>query len=128
MRRLLQRCMSDCYPTCIGMVADLPYAEAIRLVHPFRLKGSDYYTDDDQAIKALRKLGFRVRKRYLKNFSKLKDAAIIVVNFKPEDKNYDGHVVVWDPVSQEVFDPDPESKWVPAFIYEEYVEYVLILT
>ena len=126
MRRLYQRYATDCYPTCIGMVADLSYAQAIRLVHPFRFKGSAYSTDDNRGIQVLRNLGFRVRKRYLKNFTKLKQLAIVII-VDPEGKT-EGHAVVWDPVNKEILDPDRKALWTPISFYQQHIDYVLILT
>jgi ABC-type bacteriocin/lantibiotic exporter with double-glycine peptidase domain len=123
MKHIYQRYASDCFPTCIAMVSGIPYAEAVRRVHPFRFKGWSYETTDERGIQVLRSLGFKVRKRYLDNFSKLKHPAIIAVNLDGS-----GHVVVWDPIRRKILDPYSSYGHEPTSFYEKHMEYVLILS
>ena len=121
MKHVLQRYATDCYPACIAMVADISLTEAIRLVHPFRLKGSLYLTDDDRAVTVLRRLGFKVRKRYKLDLAQLNDRAIIAVSVGDE-----GHVAVWDPIKKKIL--DPSGRKIPDYWYLWHFEYVLLLT
>lgn len=123
MRHIYQRYASDCFPTCIAMVAGISHREAMRLVHPFHLKGWDYETYDHQAVRTLRLLGFKVRKRYLKNFTQLKDAAILAITHEGGP-----HVAVWDPVSKQVLEPSRTDRYLPHSWYKERLDYVFIIT
>lgn len=126
MKHILQRYATDCYPACIAMVADISLTEAIRLVHPFRLKGSLYLTEDDRGVQVLRSLGFKVRKRLKLDMAQLNDRAIIAVAGIDGD---DGHVAVWDPIKKKILDPGRESySQLPNYWYLCHFEYVLILT
>jgi len=123
MKHVIQRYATDCYPACIAMVADISLTKAIRLVHPIRLKGSLYLTDDDRGVQVLRQLGFKVRKRLKLDLAKLNERAIIAVAVGDE-----GHVAVWDPIKKKILDPDPMGRWIPLSWYQEHLEYVLILS
>src|ERR1700679_1280394 len=102
MKHIYQRYESDCFPTCLAMVANISYTKAIRLIHPCRKKGSPYLTHHPVALKVLRKLGFKVRTRYVKNLTALKQIAIIFLDIDGKDI---WHVVVWDPKQKKVLDP-----------------------
>ena len=122
MRPIYQRCTSDCFPTCVAMIAGISHRQAIKLIHPFHIKGTEYSTPDEDAIKTLRYLGFKVRKRYLKNFEELNSPAILVI-----EDNDTAHVSVWDPESQTVF--EPVRGWNPPIsYYKEKLQYIYIIT
>jgi ABC-type bacteriocin/lantibiotic exporter with double-glycine peptidase domain len=126
MRHIFQRYQSDCVPTCIAIIADISYHEAMRLVHPFHIKRQGYSARADiRGSKVLRSLGFRVRKRYIKDFTKLKDAAILSIIHR------DGkHVVVWDPLRKRILDPGPNlyREKHPHSWYKKRINYALIIT
>lgn len=127
MRHIYQRCESDCFPTCIAIVAGISHYEAVRRVHPFHKKGTEYATTDDKAIQVLRNLGFKVRKRYYTSFWDIEETAILIVRFQNENKdNY--HVVVWDPVEKKILEPYRKYRTVPLYLYEKAFEYALLVT
>lgn len=123
MRRLFQRYRTDCFPTCIAMVADISHREAIQLVHPIRLKGWDYATSDRRGVQVLRFLGFKVRKRYIKDFTKLKQVAILQLTHESGE-----HVVVWDPLYKRVLEPARNSRYLPFSWYKKRINHVFIIT
>lgn len=125
MREIYQRCHTDCFPTCVAMVANISHRQAIQLIHPFHVKGQDYLTFEGDAVRALRFLGFKVRKRYLKDFTQLKNSAIVIVN--GADYRGDGHTVVWDPESQRIIDP-ARNQNVSLSFYQERTTHLYIVT
>jgi len=128
MRHIYQRFESDCYPTCIAMVAGLSHKKALDIVHPQHMRGRDYATSDERAILTLRNLGFNVRDKRttsINSFSDIKNLAIVAVHFKCEEF---AHVVVWDPVKQKILDPYKGYRTLPKSLYLSSIEYVLELT
>jgi ABC-type bacteriocin/lantibiotic exporter with double-glycine peptidase domain len=123
LRHLYQRYRSDCFPTCIAMVADISHREAMQLVHPFHMKGQDYGTYDKRGVHVLRQLGFKVRKRYLKNFTQLKDIAIISLTHEKGP-----HVAVWDPFQKRILEPSRVGCDLPYSWYKKRINHVFILT
>lgn len=105
------------------MVADISHRVAMKLVHPFHLKGQDYGTHDSQAVRTLRLLGFKVRKRYLKDFTRLKEVAILAITHEGGP-----HVAVWDPVSKRVLEPSRRDQYLPFSWYKDRLDYVFIIT
>jgi ABC-type bacteriocin/lantibiotic exporter with double-glycine peptidase domain len=118
MRRINQRCESDCFPACIAMVAGISLRRAIELVHPNHVKGQDYSTEDWQGRAALEALGFRVSRKYkrVEDFSSLMRPAIVAIQLKCEK---DGHVLVWDPESQKLLEPYKGYRSLPHSLYLE---------
>ena len=125
MRHIFQRYASDCFPTCIAMIAGLSHAKALKLVHPIRYKGQSYETSDSRAVRVLRELGFKVRKRYIKDFTKLKQLAILAL--KVEGANF-GHVVVWDPKSKRILNPTYKHNQHSYADYSKRLEYAFIIS
>lgn len=123
MRRLTQYYESDCFPTCIAMVAGITYRRAIELVHPNHIKGEDYSTEDWQARAVLESLGFRIIKRRgrLRNFSSIKRPAIIAIQLKCEKE---GHVLVWDPERQRLLEPYKGYRSIPHSLYLSSIEWI----
>jgi len=105
------------------MVAGISHRAAMRLVHPIRLKGWDYATEDERGVRVLRYLGFRVRKRYIKDFTKLKNVAILELTHEKGR-----HVVVWDPFQKRVLEPSRGSQYLPNSWYKKRIHYVFILS
>jgi hypothetical protein len=105
------------------MVADISHREAMRLVHPFHFRGQDYGTSDERGVRVLRLLGFKVRKRYLKDFTKLKQVAILELTHEKGD-----HVVVWDPYLKRVLEPSRRDQYLPNSWYKKRINHVFILT
>lgn len=123
LRQIRQHFATDCFPTCIAMVAGISWRQAIQLVHPIRIKGWGYGTHDYRAVQVLRLLGFKIRKRYIKDFTKLKDVAILAHTHERGE-----HVAVWDPVQQRVIDPSPRRKGQTNSWYKKRINHVLIIT
>ena len=123
MRHIYQRYQTDCFPTCIAMVAGISHREAMRLVHPIRLKGWGYGTYDHVAVRVLRNLGLKVRKRYIKDFTKLKQVAILQIT---HDKGE--HVAVWDPLKKKVLEPSRKGQGLSNSWYKERLNYVYLIT
>lgn len=128
MRRINQRYRSDCFPTCIAMIAGISHSEAIKLVHPFRFKGTDYGTHDDRGMAALRRLGFKVRKRKNINFTTLNQVAIVCISFHDLKNIKQYHVVVWDPIDKKILDPSPYDKNTPISFYKDNMEWVILVS
>lgn len=124
MRHIFQHYNSDCFPTCIAMIADISHATAIQMVHPFRFKRQSYETGDDRATLVLRRLGFKVRKRYHIDFTKLNQIAIVCIRVGVNHS----HVVVWDPESKRVLDPSPHDRYTPISYYQDNFEWAMIVT
>jgi len=108
MEYIKQRFRTDCFPTCIAMIAGITHEKAIKIVHPRRKKGSRYGTNLITGCNALKKLKIRHNwfmpwgeKVKLKN---IKNPAIVCVKF-PDSATLYTHVVVWDPVRNKVLDP-----------------------
>lgn len=125
MQHLYQKFETDCFPTCIAMVSGISHKWALFLTHPLRRKGEPYTTTDPRGVEVLRLLGFRVRKRYVKNFTKLKQPAILSLHF-PNEKT--GHVAVWDPEQKKVLEPYRSYHSVTNKQYQKALEYVWILS
>ena len=125
MRHIYQRCESDCFPTCVAIVTGISHREAIELVHPFHQKGREYSTTDPQALRALRNLGYKVRKRYYDSFWDIKEVAILVLHF---EKEIEGHVVVWDPYQKKILEPYRGYRTVPMYQYEKAFRYALLVS
>ena len=106
------------------MVADISYSKAIQLTHPFHIKGKTYLTNEDRGILVLRRLGFKVRKRFLKSFHHLTSPAILGICDEVSGMD---HVVVWNPFTSEVMEPSKEHQWITQLWYEQHLEYVLLL-
>jgi ABC-type bacteriocin/lantibiotic exporter with double-glycine peptidase domain len=123
LRRIYQRYQTDCFPTCIAMVAGISHRAAMQLVHPIRLKGWDYGTSDERGVRILRFLGFKVRKRYIKDFTKLKEVAILELTHEKGR-----HVVVWDPLQKRVLEPSRNDRYLPNSWYKKRLHYVFIIT
>jgi ABC-type bacteriocin/lantibiotic exporter with double-glycine peptidase domain len=125
MRHIFQRCESDCFPTCIAMVAGITHSAAIELVHPRHQKGNDYATSLLEGAKALRRLGFVVWPRLnVHSFASIKNNAIISVHFKCEEF---GHVVVWDANKKRILDPYKGYRTIPKCRYLASIDCVLEL-
>jgi|ERR1700722_1356439 len=123
MRLLTQYYESDCFPTCVAMVAGIPYRRAIDLVHPNHIKGQDYSTDELRAREVLENLGFRVirRRNRLHSFSAITRPAIVAIKLKCEN---DGHVLVWDPARQRLLEPYKKYRSLPHSLYLSSIEWV----
>jgi hypothetical protein len=124
MRHIYQRYASDCFPTCIAIVANISHNFALKLLNPFHKKGSSYESQDDDAIRILRFLGFKVRKRFIKDFTTLTQPAILAISV--DDENF-GHVVVWDPETKQVLDPSRGDRYGISH-YKKRLRYVFILS
>jgi hypothetical protein len=125
LRHIYQRCESDCFPTCLAMISGWSHRQAIEYVHPFRKKGQPYTTYDHQIVRSLRALGYKVRKRYVKDFTKLKNTAILSLQC-PGEKS--GHVAVWDPIRRKVLEPHRDYRYYPISEYKKQLEFVWIIT
>jgi hypothetical protein len=125
------------------MIADIPHKKALKLVHPKRKKGQGYATQTNQGLSVLEALGFKVTRHFrsntpalevflsmgsltkkkLKNIkmfksrklSNIKKLALIRVRWRTGTKH--SHVLIWDPVTQQVYDPG-YSKSLPYAVYE----------
>lgn len=69
-------------------------------------------------------MGFKVRKRYVKDFTKLKRPAILSLQFPNEDG---GHVAVWDAEQKKVLEPY-RSYQLTNKQYQKNLEFVWILS
>jgi hypothetical protein len=127
MRRITQRCESDCFPTCLAMVAGISLRRAIEVIHPNHIKGQDYSTLDWQGRRALRHFGFRIikRRRRVRAFSSITRPAIIAIKLKCEK---DGHVLVWDPEKQKLLEPYKGYRSLPHSLYLSSIDWVWELT
>lgn len=125
MRHIYQRCDSDCFPTCLAMISGFSHRQAVEYVHPFRRKGQSYTTYDHQIVNSLRGLGYKVRKRYIKDFNKLRNTAILSL-YVPDEKA--GHVAVWDPIKRKVLEPHRDYQNYSISEYKKYLEFVWIIT
>lgn len=119
---IYQRYASDCFPTCVAMITGISHRHAMMLIHPFHRRGSDYSTEDKDAIRILRFLGCKVRKRYIKDFEYLKNIAILVIE---DEGTY--HVSVWDPNRKLVLEPI-RGWYQPVSYYKEKLQYVYIIS
>ena len=126
MRHIYQRCESDCFPTCIAIVTGISHRRAVELVHPFHKKGTDYSTHDEEGIGALRRLGYRVRKRYFSSFWEITSPAILIMEFENDPDN--SHVVVWDPCSCQILEPYRKYKYISYYTYEKAFRYALLIS
>jgi ABC-type bacteriocin/lantibiotic exporter with double-glycine peptidase domain len=127
MRRIYQRYATDCFPTCVAMIADISWRQAMWLIHPFHLRGYSYNTYDHQAVRALRSLGFKVRKRYIgKDFTKLKQPTILIIDGGHPSGDF--HVAVWDPIRKRVLEPSRRDRYLPLSFYKERLRYVYLIS
>lgn len=109
------------------MIADISWRQAMWLIHPFHLKGYNYNTYDHQAVRALRSLGFKVRKRYIgKDFTKIKQPAILIINGGHPSGDY--HVVVWDALRKRVLEPSRRDRYLPLSFYKDRLQYVYLIS
>lgn len=126
MQHIKQRFRTDCFPTCIAMIAGITHEKAIKIVHPRRKRGSRYGTNLITGCKALKKL--KIRHNWFMPWGekvKLKDIknpAIICVKF-PEHTTY-SHVVVWDPNNNKILDPGMDKPYCRAK-YEKNIKWYL---
>lgn len=131
MQHIRQRFGTDCFPTCIAMIAGIPHEKAIKAVHPKRKKHSTYATNVFQGSKALDKLKiphdwkFNFARLFNEKNLKLKDIknpAIVCIKF-PWQERYQ-HVVVWDPIKKKVYDPGMDKPY-PRVFYEKHLLWYL---
>lgn len=125
MKFIRQRCESDCFPTCIAMIANISHREAVELVHPLHYKGTGYSTYDERGVRVLRDLGFKVRKRYITSFNKLKQVAIISIQFAGESG---GHVAIWDPERKKVLEPYRNYQKLTIADYKKNLRFVYLIS
>lgn len=109
MRYIKQKFMTDCFPTCIAMVADIPHAKALKEVHPRRKKGSSYGTYYWLGMSVLKRLGFEIKIKHLPSYrnmklSSIKKLSILRLQWKRKGKQCN-HVVIYDPLTKKILDP-----------------------
>jgi ABC-type bacteriocin/lantibiotic exporter with double-glycine peptidase domain len=120
MKSIKQKHKSDCFPTCIAMVSGISHRRALKLCHPRHKKRQPYYTSIPCAIGVLERLGFNIKTHKKPRFKKLADIkrlAIIEIRVGEDDS----HVVVWDPQTKKIHDPDP----APPLRLQSYVDRML---
>lgn len=127
MRHIFQRHMTDCFPTCIAMLADIPHDFAIWLTHPLRFKRQSYATNDLRGAEVLEALGFKLQRSGKKDFTKLKKPAILFLHYSGKYKNT-RHVAVWDPEQKKVLDPCRDNKNITLREYKRYLEFAWVVT
>lgn len=107
------------------MISGFSHRQAVEYVHPFHRKGQPYTTYDDQIPRIMRALGYKVRKRYVKDFTKLRNTAILSLHFVGETS---GHVAVWDPIRREVLEPHRFYQYCSISEYKKNLQFVWIIT
>lgn len=123
MRYLKQRYKSDCFPTCLAMVANISYKEALKIVHPNRKKWKSYGTNLIFKLKALKKLGIDYNlKLHTQKLCNIPNLSIIRIQWKTGNKYY--HVVVWDPINKKIYDP-AHKKSLPHSLYEKNMDFYI---
>ena len=134
MRHLRQRYRSDCFPTCVAMIAGLSHEKALKAVHPKHKKGERYSTSIFQGAAALKRLKLRFKPSFAPMFddvklSDIKHVAIIKINWRSQErwrknKKRFGHVVVWDPKTQMIYDPGYDRP-LPRSLYERNMRWYI---
>jgi ABC-type bacteriocin/lantibiotic exporter with double-glycine peptidase domain len=112
-----QRYNNDCGVASLAMVAGIPYAKAMRMLHPNHKKGEPYSTTLIELSKALKILGFKNKAVYC-DLSTLKQRAIVSVSNKGLF-----HAVAW--TGSEIFDPAYKAHELDY--YQDRLNWVLVI-
>jgi hypothetical protein len=106
------------------MISGLSHRQAVELVHPFRSKGQEYTTYDERGVAVLRYLGYKVSKRYLKDFNRLKQIAVLSLHFPNETS---GHVAIWDPERKKILEPYRGYQNLSISYYKKNLEFIWLI-
>jgi hypothetical protein len=109
------------------MITDLSYKEVMAFLHPYHQKWNDYCTSEEDAMMMLRFYNYKVRKRYIKDFTTLTHPAILFLDFSTSNESIQ-HVAIWDPERKKVLEPHKKSQYMTTDTYKACLEYVWIIT
>lgn len=107
MRLVLQKHKNGCASACLAMIANISYAEAIKLLKPNRKKGQVVSSSIIDLCLVLKKMNFKFLINIEKSIKKIKNYSILVISTK--NKNY--HACVWDPKNKKILDPWKKCKF-----------------
>lgn len=117
MKHIRQRYNNDCAIACIAMMAGISYKRALKLTNPNRWPFQKIKTPEwDEIRQTLLNLGLRMGEWEWQTvkLSEITSPSMIVVQFS----DLLTHAVVWDPTTQQIFDP---SNVLNTF-YNKYYE------
>lgn len=105
MQHIQQKHQNGCGIACIAMVANISYRKSLKLTNPKRWFWQKVYAPNIEEIRdTLASLNIGVEQWQWETpvFSALSIPVILLIQYL--DNRY--HVVVWDPITQSIFDPD----------------------
>ena len=122
----MQKHVDGCVIACFAMVMGVSYDKALKAVHPKRKKGKKIDgIPFVNLIKILNKLHIHIAVYpFSRNILKIQRPAILLMNQQGCDWS---HVVVWDPESKKILDPDRKKRCSFEYYQKELEWYLEVL-
>lgn len=122
----MQKHVNGCAVACFAMVTGMSYDKALKLIHPKRKAREkiDGVLFSD-LVKILNKMHIKIAVySSSKNILQIKRPSILLMNQRDCDWS---HVVVWDPETKRILDPDRKKRCSFEYYQKELEWYLEIL-